>query len=163
MQSSAVLSHECAFGAAGVDWSWVLGVMGGTVDRAVDGTANIVVPSHTWNEIELPHSNCYIILGGQTSTLRDTTDSAFRLVLHDTTFRSSHQYASRRCCICYWLHLLLAAFATGCICYWLHLLQSAIAWRCPRRCFCVCICASVLCCGSANLVQSGGGHENLAN
>merc|ERR1712166_1001976 len=72
---------------AGVDWSWILGMMGGAVERAVDGTADIVVPSHTWNEIELPHSNCYLILGGQTSTLRDTTNSAFRLVVHDTTFR----------------------------------------------------------------------------
>lgn len=133
MQSSAVLSLECALGAAGIDWSWILGVMGGTAERAVDGTANIVVPSHTWNEIELPHSNCYIILGGQTSTLRDTTDSAFRLVLHDTTFRYSDQHGS-----CYWLHLLLAALATEFDCVEV---SETVFW-----CFHLCICTVLRLC-----------------
>ena len=44
-------------------------------------------PSHAWSEIELPASQCYLILGGGTSTFRDRGTSAFRLLLHDTTFR----------------------------------------------------------------------------
>lgn len=68
----------------------VVWLLGGAVEMGTGGgkpSQFISVPTHTWSEIELPHSQCYLMLGGQTSTFRDRGVSAFRLVLHDTTFR----------------------------------------------------------------------------
>ena len=79
-------------GGPRVDSSWLIRFLGGTVETKTndDGTACTPctqAPTHAWNEIELPHSNCYLMLGGQTSAFRDRGIHAFRLVLHDTTWR----------------------------------------------------------------------------
>lgn len=75
-----------------MDSSWLIWLLGGTVEikKLDDGSTCppcTQAPTHAWNEIELPHSKCYLMLGGQTSAFRDRGFHAFRLVLHDTTFR----------------------------------------------------------------------------
>ncbi|CAJ1351426.1 unnamed protein product [Effrenium voratum] len=74
-----------------LDNSWVLWLLGGSVEwRSFQGaecTPCMEAPSHAWSEIELPRSQCYLMLGGGTSPFRDRGDSAFRLLLHDTSFR----------------------------------------------------------------------------
>eukprot|EP00658_Telonema_sp_P-2_P065940 TRINITY_DN55070_c0_g1_i1.p1 TRINITY_DN55070_c0_g1~~TRINITY_DN55070_c0_g1_i1.p1 ORF type:complete len:403 (+),score=59.35 TRINITY_DN55070_c0_g1_i1:320-1528(+) len=68
--------------------SWLAPLLGGQVVNSTRGcTPCLVTPTHAWSEIELPKSRCYLMLGGQTSAFRDRADSAFRLVLHDTTYR----------------------------------------------------------------------------
>ncbi|CAL1162320.1 unnamed protein product, partial [Cladocopium goreaui] len=82
---------SCICTAGGwLDNSWVLWLLGGAVEwKELDGECKpcTEAPSHAWSEIELPRSQCYLMLGAGTSTFRDRGPSAFRLLLHDTTFR----------------------------------------------------------------------------
>eukprot|EP00930_Biecheleria_cincta_P039182 TRINITY_DN26955_c0_g1_i1.p1 TRINITY_DN26955_c0_g1~~TRINITY_DN26955_c0_g1_i1.p1 ORF type:complete len:507 (-),score=60.48 TRINITY_DN26955_c0_g1_i1:48-1568(-) len=83
----------CAWnGGPRVDSTLLIRLLGGVVEKKTnaDGSSRppcTQAPTHAWNEIELPHSNCFLMLGGQTSAFRDRGFHAFRVVLHDTTWR----------------------------------------------------------------------------